>query len=144
MAQFTFGPVEFYLVGLDGDRPSPEVIGALAELIDAGVVRLLDFVVIAKSADGDVTVTEVENEAEEYGFGEIEFAAIGLAGAEDIAEFADVLEPGTAAALVVIELAWARRLSEKLTASGAEVLSVERIPAPVVNALVDALSDDEA
>src|SRR5690606_40144642 len=40
VAQFTFGPVEFYLVGLDGDRPSPAVISALTELIDAGLVRL--------------------------------------------------------------------------------------------------------
>lgn len=142
MAQFTFGPVEFYLVGLEGDRPSPGVIGALAELIEAGAVRLLDFIVIAKSEDGDVTVTEIEDQTEQYGFGDVEFAAIGLAGDEDVEEFAELIEPGTAAALVVIELAWAKRLAEQVAASGAEVLAVERIPAPVVNALVDSLDEE--
>lgn len=142
MAQFTFGPVEFYLVGLEGDRPSPGVIDALGELIDAGTVRLLDFVVISKSDDGEVTVVEIEDQSEEYGFGGIEFGAIGLAGDEDIEEFAAVVEPGASAALVVLELAWAKHLAEKLSASGAQVLSAERIPAPVVNALVDAISEE--
>lgn len=144
MAQFTFGPVEFYLVGLDGDRPSPGVVGALTELLDAGLVRLLDFVVIAKADDGTVTVTEIEDETEEYGFGGVELAAIGIAGDEDIEEFAALIEPGSAAALVALELSWAKRLAEKVAASGAEVLAVERIPAPVVNGLVDALTGADA
>lgn len=144
MAQFTFGPVEFYLVGLEGDRPSPGVVGALTELLDAGLVRLLDFVVIAKADDGAVTVTEIEDETEAYGFGTVELAAIGIAGEEDIEEFAALIEPGTAAALVALELSWAKRLAEKVAASGAEVLAVERIPAPVVNGLVDALTGADA
>lgn len=143
MAQFTYGPVEFYLVGLEGGRPSPDVIGALAELIEGGVVRLLDFVIVAKSADGEITVTEIDDETDEYGFGSIEFAEIGLAGDEDIEQFAELIEPGAAAALVVLELAWAQRLAEKVAASGAEVLAVERIPAPVVNALVDTVDEQD-
>lgn len=144
MAQFTFGPVEFYLVGLDGDRPSPAVISALTELIDAGLVRLLDFVLISKSVDGDVTVTEVEEQAAEFGLGDVDLDAIGITGDEDIEEFAAHLEPSTTAALVALEMAWAKRLAEKVAASGAEVLAVERIPAPVVNGLVDALVEDDA
>lgn len=144
MAQFTFGPVEFYLVGLEGERPSPAVIDALGELIEAGTVRLLDFVLISRSESGEVTVTEIEDQTEEYGFGGVEFGAIGLAGDEDIADFAELVPAGTAAALVVLELAYAKRLAEKLAASGAEVLSAERIPAPIVNALVDAATDASA
>lgn len=142
MAHFTFGPVEFYLVGLEGDRPSPAVIDAIGELIESGTVRLLDLLLIAKSDVGAVTVTEIEDETEEYGFGTIEFGAIGLAGDEDVEEFAELIRPGTSAALVVLELTWAKRLAEKVAASGAEVLSVERIAAPVVNALVDAIIEE--
>ncbi|QLQ11030.1 MAG: hypothetical protein HZY75_12510 [Nocardioidaceae bacterium] len=142
MAQFTFGPVEFYLVGLEGDRPSSGVLDALGELIEAGTVRLLDFVVISKSEDGEVTAVEIEDQAEEYGLGGVELGAIGLAGEEDIAEFASLVPAGRAAALVVLELAWAKRLAEKLAGSGGEVLAVERIPAPVVNGLVDSLIEE--
>lgn len=144
MAQFTFGPVEFYLVRLREGRPSPTVVAALVDLIDSGVVRLLDLLIIERSPDGIVTVTDVEEEPEHFGFGDVEFAAIGLAGDEDVEELADLVEPGTTAGLVVFELAWARRLAEKVAAAGDEVLSVERIPAPVVNALIDAVLVDES
>ena len=49
MTEFRYGPVELYLVGFDGDRPSPDTISALAELLEGGLVRLLDFVIVSKS-----------------------------------------------------------------------------------------------
>ncbi len=134
MTDFRYGPVELYLVGLDGDRPNLATIGALAELVESGLVRLLDFVLVAKSAEGEVELIEVEDRAEELG---IELAEIGITGEEDIAELAELVEPGTRAAIVALELTYARRLAEKLAESGGVVLSVERIPAPVVNALVE-------
>lgn len=143
MTQFRYGPVELYLVGLAGDRPAPGVIEALRELIAAGTVRLLDFLLVSRSEDGEVSVVEIDDRAEEYGFGDLEFAEIGLAGDEDVEELASLVEPGTTAALVVVELTWAKRLAERVAASDAEVLSVERIPAPVVNAVVD-MSTEEA
>ncbi len=140
MAQFTFGPVEFYLLGLEGERPSPALLDELQRLVEAGTVRVLDFVIVSKNEDGDVTILEVE--ADELGLGGVEFVAAGIAGDEDVDEVAPLIDPGTSAALVVLELAWAKRLAEAAASSGAEVLSVERIPAPVVNALVDSLVDD--
>ncbi|GAA1495028.1 DUF6325 family protein [Paeniglutamicibacter kerguelensis] len=139
MGQFTFGPVELYLIGLEGSRPSAGVLDALGELLDAGLVRLLDFVIIAKSDGGEVSVTELETGDDEYGLAGTEMAAIGIAGDDDIEELSELVPPGSSAALVVLELAWARTLSQRFAASGAEVLNVERIPAPVVNGLVDAL-----
>ncbi len=43
MNDFRFGPAEFYLVGFEGERPDPATFRALTDLIDSGVVRLLDF-----------------------------------------------------------------------------------------------------
>lgn len=138
MVEFRYGPVELYLVGFEGDRPDPGVISALVEQLESGLVRLLDFVIVSKAADGEITVTEIEDETDEYGFGGIELAEIGLAGDEDIEELAELIEPGASAALVTLELLYARKLSSRLAASGGVVLSAERIPAPVVNAILDA------
>lgn len=138
MVEFRYGPVELYLVGFEGDRPDPGVIAALVEQLEGGLVRLLDFVIISKSDDGEITVTEVEDQTQEYGFGDVELAEIGLAGDEDIEELAELIEPGTSAALVTLELLYARKLASRLAASGGVVLSAERIPAPVVNAILDA------
>lgn len=142
MADFRFGPVELYLVGFEGDKPDPGVIRALIELLESGLVRLVDFVIVSKSTDGEVTVTEVEDEAERYGFGDVELVATGLTGEEDINDLAELIPPGGSAALVALELAYARTLAEKLAASGGLVLRTERIPAPIVNAVLDAAEEN--
>ncbi len=119
MAEFEYGPVELHLIGFEGDRPDPSVIEAIVDLIQAGIVRLLDFTIVSKSEDGEVTVTEIEDETEEYGFGGVELA--------------ELIPPGSSAALVALELLWARRLAERFAASGSVILRSERIPAPIVN-----------
>jgi uncharacterized membrane protein len=141
MAEFKFGPVELYLVGFEGERPSPGVMGALLDLVGAGVVRLIDFVIVAKSEDGEITVTEIEAEAEAYGLVDIEIAAVGITGDEDIEELAELIPPGTSAALVALELVYARTLAEQVALSGGVVLRSERIPAPIVNAVFDAAEE---
>ena len=131
MTEFTYGPVELHLVGIQGDRPDPGVVQALGDLLEGGLLRLLDFVIITKSATGEISVVEVDDEGE--GFGGLEPAATGVVGDEDIEEFAEYVEPGSSAALVAFELVYARTLAEKLDTSGAAVLHSERIPAPIVN-----------
>ncbi|MHC9045034.1 DUF6325 family protein [Microbacterium saperdae] len=143
MTQFAYGPVELYLVGFEGDRPNPAVTAALTELLESELIRLLDLILISRSEDGDVTVVEIEDESEEYGFGGIEFGASGLVADEDVAEFAELIPPGASAALVAIELSWARGLARSLDAAGGVVLRSERIPAPTVNAIVDAFAGAE-
>jgi uncharacterized membrane protein len=143
MVEFRYGPVEFYLVGFEGERPDQGVVDALADLVDRGFVRLLDFAIVSKSEDGDVTVVEVEEDDDRFGFVDIELAATGIAGDEDIAEFAELIPPGDSAALVAVELTYQRELASRLAASGGVVLASDRVPAPVVNALMDALEDAE-
>ncbi|WP_454170388.1 DUF6325 family protein [Microbacterium paulum] len=135
MTTFTLGPVEFYLISLADSQPAEAVIVELRDVLTTGTVQLLDLVVISKSDAGDVTVTEIE--------ADVDLGAPGLAGDDDIAEFAAVIEPGTTAALVALELTWAKRIAEKLAAAGSEVIGVERIPAPVVNALLESIEDDD-
>ncbi|MGH3689314.1 MAG: DUF6325 family protein, partial [Microbacterium sp.] len=67
MNDFRFGPAEFYLVGFEGARPDPATFRALTDLVDSGVVRLLDFVVLAKSDAGEVEVVELDAEGESLG-----------------------------------------------------------------------------
>lgn len=144
MATFEYGPVELHLIGFDGDRPDPRIISAIVELIDEGIVRLLDFIIVSKSADGEITATEIEDETDRYGFGGVELAEVGIAGDEDIEELAEMIPPGASAAIVAFELVWAKRLAENFAASGSVMLRSERIPAPIVNALVEAAQEEEA
>lgn len=143
MTEFEYGPVELHLIGFEGDRPDPAVVEAIVDLIQAGIVRLLDFTIVSKSADGEVTVTEIEDETEEYGFGGVELAEIGITGDEDIEEFAEHIAPGASAALIALELVWARRLAESVAASGSVILRSERIPATIVNEVLALVAEQE-
>jgi hypothetical protein len=142
MVDFKYGPVELYLVGFEGERPSPGVFGALADLIEAGLVRLLDLVIISKSENGDLEIIEIEDEVDNFGLGDLELVALGLAGHEDIEEFAELIPPGASAVLLALELLYARHLASSVAASGGVVLRSERIPAPIVNAVIDAAEEN--
>lgn len=143
MADFRYGPVELYLLGFEGERPAPAFLQALVDQLESGIVRLLDFVIVSKSPEGELTVVEIEDRLEEFGFGDIELGALGIAGTDDIEELAPLIAPGTSAALVTLELAFARDLASKLAAGGGVVLNTERIPAPVVNAVLDTLERED-
>lgn len=140
MTPFTLGPVEFDVVALDGDRPSPGLLRALAVQLDAGAVRIADFAVISKDRNGAVSVSEVD--LDEYGLAGIDLLAPGLAGHDDLVELAEHVAPGRAAAVIALELVWARELAEQLAASGGEVVATERIPASIVNAVLEYAADE--
>ena len=142
MVDFRYGPVELFLLGLEGERPDPAVIAELVALSESGVLRVLDFVVVSRSEDGEVTVTEIEDDSDRYGLGALDLVLTGLTGQEDIAELAELVPAGGSAALVALELLYARRLAGALAATGGLVLSAQRIPAPIVNAIVDAIEDE--
>jgi hypothetical protein len=138
MPEFRYGPVELYLVGFSSDQPDAGTFSALADLLATGVVRLLDLVFVSKKDDGEVDVVEVEEGEHPLGLATgPDPLAGGLVADEDLAELVAPMAAGTSAVVMAIELTFAKTLTEELARAGGEVLRVERIPAPVVNALVD-------
>lgn len=143
MKEFTYGPVELLLVAFEAEEPSPDIVEAIRELIEAETIRLLDLVVVERSLDDTLTVTDIEDVTDQYGFGEIELEATGIAPTADIEEMAALVEPGRSAALAVIEHVWAKKLASTVAQSGGYVVSTERIPASIVNAELAAISADD-
>jgi len=133
MVDFEYGPVEVVLAGFEGDRPGTGVLEAIADLAEAGTVRLLDVIFVARDEEGVVTALEIADDDDGFGLGELELEAAGLAAMEDIETLAEAIPLGTSAALLVVELTWAKHLATKLFESGGFVISSERIPAAVVN-----------
>lgn len=140
--EFEYGPVELLLLSFRGQRPGPGVVSAILELIEQGTVNLLDLLFITRTDTGEVTVLEMEDVADDFGLVGIEAHEIGLASDEDIAEFAGHVAPGTSAALLVVELVWAKRFATALFAADGEVLRSERIPAAAVNEVLAGAPDN--
>ncbi|WP_350348496.1 DUF6325 family protein [Agromyces sp. G08B096] len=136
MADFEYGPVELFLVGFEGDRLDPGTVEALADLVEAGDIRLIDLVIVSREPDGRVQLVEVDDLGDEIDVTALSLDASGLVGEEDVAELAGAIPPGTSAALLAIELVWAKQLASRFNRAGGVVLHSERIPAPVVNAVL--------
>lgn len=142
MAEFEYGPVDIYVVSFEGSRPDDATLSALGELMISDQVRLLDLLIVARGDDGQVTVREFEEFRDEFGFTVVELEATGAIGDDDVEELAELIPPGTAGAMMAIELLFAKKLASAFAASGGEVLQVERIPASVVNDVFAEASDE--
>jgi hypothetical protein len=133
MTDFDYGPIEFYAIGFEGDRPGPGVLKAIDDLVAAGTVNLLDLVFVRRSPEGEQEIHEQSDTVESDVPGlDLE----GLAGEEDILALASGLEPGTSAAILVVELLWAKAFASALYDAGGAVIAREGVPAPIVNAFL--------
>ena len=141
MAEFEYGPVDIYVVSFEGSRPDDATLSALGDLMVSDQVRLLDLLIVARGEDGEITVREFEEFRDEFGFTVLELEATGAIGDEDVEELAELIPPGTAGAMMALELLFAKKLASAFAASGGEVLQVERIPASVVNEVFAAAAD---
>jgi uncharacterized membrane protein len=128
------GPVEYLVVGFPDGTVSDDLAPELAKLVDNQTIRLLDLVVLTKDDDGDVTVTEFDELDQFASFTEIDAEVGGLISAEDIDFVGDDLDPGSAAAVLLIEDSWAASLAGALDRSGGFLLDGARIPQDLVDA----------
>ncbi|MBD3942978.1 hypothetical protein IF188_14885 [Microbacterium sp. NEAU-LLC] len=133
MTDFDYGPIEFYAIGFEGDRPGPGVLQAVDDLVAAGTVNVLDLVFVRRSPEGELEILELSDTIEsDVPTLDLE----GLAGEEDILALAAGLEPGTSAAILVVELLWAKAFASALYDAGGAVIAREGVPAPIVNAFL--------
>ena len=95
MTTFDYGPIEFYAIGFEGDRPGPGVLQAIDDLVVSGTVNVLDLVFARRSEDGELEVLELSDTIDDGDVPALDLA--GLASDEDISELAEGLEPGTSA-----------------------------------------------
>jgi hypothetical protein len=141
-ATVEMGPIDYLLVEWPGRQPNGEVAPHLVDLVERGLIRILDLVFIAKDEDGTVAgieLADVGGEVPELAI--FEGASSGLLSDEDVSEAGGVLEPGTSAALLVFENTWAAPFVGAVRRSGGELVASGRIPAADV---IEALEAAEA
>ena len=136
------GPIDFLVMEFDGDRLTGESLPLLVDLVDRGIIRILDLVFVRKTGGVVSTLTIAEIDAEEgLDLTVFEGAWSGLVDRDDIDEAGQVLADGRVAVLVVYENSWAAPLVGALRRSGAQVVAGGRI---TVDALLGALDATES
>lgn len=135
------GPVDFLLVEFPDDEPLDAVADELLALVEQGTIRLYDLLVARKEADGTVTVVELQDVTAEgpAGFAIFSGARSGLLGDDDLDEAGAVMEPGSVAALLVYENAWAVPFVAAALDAGGQPVATMRIPATDIIEALDEL-----
>ena len=132
----SIGPVEYLIVAFPGNQFKGEIIPALADLVEAGTIRIIDLAFVMKDADGAVVTAELGDLDSEVfkAFDALSPETMGLLNEEDLAAAGEELDPNSSAALLVWEDTWATTLRDAIVNAGGEVLDLERVPYQVVNA----------
>ncbi|MFJ1546060.1 DUF6325 family protein [Streptomyces sp. NPDC088246] len=135
------GPIDYLVIEFPaGSRMTGEGLPLLVDLVDRGIIRILDLIFVRKNQDGTVEGVELSEVTGDGGEDLVVFegASSGLLGQDDIDEASSVLEPGSAAGILIYENVWAGPLAAALRRSGGRLVANGRIPIQEVLASLDA------
>lgn len=136
------GPIDYLVVEWTGQQPNGEALPHLIDLVDKGIIRLIDLAFFTKDEEGNVAELNIDALGEVSAvFADFEGVRSGLLGDSDIAEAANAIEPGTSAAVLIWENSWAAPLAAALRGNGAELVARGSIP---MQDLIEALDAVEA
>lgn len=138
----TVGPVEWVALAFPGDTVDPAVVPAMARLVEAGTVRILDLVIVSHSDSGEVRVSEYDEAPEPLrsALDVLDGDVLDLVGEVDLPVIAAELAPGSTALVVVWESRWAAELAQAVVAAGGELFTHDRIPRDTVLAALDGVT----
>ncbi|MGK2955069.1 MAG: DUF6325 family protein [Solirubrobacterales bacterium] len=135
------GPIDYLVVEWPGKQPTGEAVPYLLDLVDSGLIRIIDLAFIMKDEDGVVAELEMAQLGRDVeGIELLDGAASGILSVDDFNEAANALENGTSAALLVYENRWAGPFAAAVRRSGGQLVASGRIP---VQAIIAALDDSE-
>jgi hypothetical protein len=145
--EIELGPVDYLIVEWPpGNQPNGEGLKELADLSDAGLIRVLDLAFVQKDQDGSVSglaLMDVDSDGQLDLIG-FEGASSGLLGQDDYDEAGGALEPGASAAILLYENRWARPFAAAVRASGAQLVASGRISADDLAGAVETLETASA
>jgi len=134
------GPIDYIVVEFPENRLDGEALPLLLDLVDRGIIRVLDLAFVRKSASGEVSAADLRNLDATGGFDLTVFegASSGILGDDDLEEAGAALAPGAAAGVLVYENTWAAPFAAALRRGGGSLVAGGRIPVEAVVAALDA------
>ncbi len=112
----------------------------LLDLVDRGVIRILDLMFVTRDGDGGVRAVELRDiDADgQFDLAVFEGASAGLLDEDDLAEAGAAISPGSSAGVLIFENRWATPFVQALRRGGAELISAGYIPQDDLAAALEA------
>jgi Family of unknown function (DUF6325) len=133
------GPVGYLVVEFPGNRMTGEGFPILVDLVDRGLIRILDLVFVRKDTDGTMGMVELSDldRDGEMNLAVFEGISSGLIDDGDLSDAGSVLEPGSSAAILIYENRWAAPFARALRRGGAQLVASGHIPLEAIAASLD-------
>lgn len=128
------GPIDYLIIEWTGQQPQGEALPHLVDLVDRGLIRVIDLAFIAKGEDGTIAALDINELGADFAV--FDGAASNLLDEGDLSEAGSAIEPGTSAAVLLWENLWAAPLTEALRGNGAQVVARGAVP---IDALLETL-----
>ena len=136
------GPVDYLVVEFPAGQAnfSGEMAAELVVLNEAGIIRVLDLLVLVKDDDGNVDAHEIDDHGETNEIVRLETEIAEILAADDVIHLAEAMEPGSVAGVVVWENLWAAPFASAARRAGGQLVASGRIP---IQSIIASLEADE-
>jgi hypothetical protein len=126
----TLGPISYLIVEFPGSKMTGEGFVALLDLVERGLIRIIDLMFVTRDSDGSVRVLDLQDIDHDGTFDLAVFAGAssGLLDQSDLSEAASVIEPGSSAGILIFENRWATPFVQALRRGEAQLVSAGYIP----------------
>jgi hypothetical protein len=134
------GPISYLIVEFPGNKMTGEGFPALLDLVDSGLIRILDLMFVTREKDGTleaIALTDLDNDGE-LDLTVFEGASSGMLDESDLADAASVIEPGSSAGILIFENRWAKPFTDALRRGSAQLVAAGYIPQDALLASLDA------
>jgi hypothetical protein len=137
------GPVDYLIVEFPAGHQNFTGEGAdeLLRLHDAGIIRVMDILILTKDADGTVDAMELSDLAELGELARLEAQLVQTLAVDDVDHLAAAMDPGSVAGVLVYENLWAAPFASAMRRAGGQLIANGRIP---IQAIIAAVEADEA
>ena len=137
------GPIDYLVVEFPAGASNfnGEMAKELLALVDSGTVRVVDVLILTKNEDGTVDAMELSDIPALGELQAVEAQLAELLAADDVANLAAAMDPGSTAGVLIWENLWAAPFASAVRRSGGQLIANGRIP---IQAIIASIEADES
>jgi len=134
------GPVDYLIVEFPAGASNftGEMATELLGLVDRGIIRVIDVLILTKDQDGSVEAMELSDIENLGALETLEAELAELLAEEDIEHLAAAMYPGSTAGVLIWENLWAAPFASAARRSGGQLIATGRIPIQAIIASIEA------